>query len=157
MAVYQGARRPAVTLPRDGGAPMPRRNAVPVRRRAVKTDGRGPLPVIGRPLVGRPGVTDRRRPARKVRAHRRASPVLVTLALIITAFVLGLMYLTQSIRVAATGFEIDRLSSEHVRLQQQLVSLESTITQNGSEPAVLERAGQAGLDRLGGLIRLPAR
>ena len=81
----------------------------------------------------------------------------MTLALIVTAFVLGLMYLTQSIRVAATSFEIDRLIADRQRLEQQVQSLEGSITQYGAEPAVVDRASQAGLDRLGGTIRLPAR
>jgi hypothetical protein len=82
---------------------------------------------------------------------------LVTLALIVTAFILGLMYLTQSIRVAATDFEIDRLIAEQGRLGQQMQSVEGAITRWGAEPAVVERAGQAGLDRLGGPTRIPAR
>lgn len=152
MAVYQGARRAPIVLPRDSAAGVTRRNAMPVRRAAVATDGRGVMPVIGRGAVS----TTRRRPARRVRARRRASPVLVTLALIVVAFVLGLMYLTQSIRVAATSFEIDRLVSDQQRLGQQLQSLEGSITHWGAEPTVVERAGQTGLDRLGGAIRLPA-
>ena len=155
MAVYQGARRAPTVMPRDGGSVLPRRTTVPTRRGAVRLSGQnGEIPVV----VGRGAVAiPRRRPASRIRARRRASPVFVTLALIVTAFVLGLMYLTQSIRVAATDFEIDRLLSEQSRLVQQIQSLEGDITHYGAEPAVVERAGQAGLDRLGGATRIPAR
>jgi hypothetical protein len=155
MAVYQGARRAAPVIPRDAGSMLPRRTKVPARRAAVRISAAaGQIPVV----VGRGAVAiPRRRPTPKVRARRRASPVLVTLALIVTAFILGLMYLTQSIRVAATDFEIDRLIAEQGRLGQQMQSVEGAITRWGAEPAVVERAGQAGLDRLGGPTRIPAR
>ncbi|MBA2254428.1 MAG: hypothetical protein H0W07_04870 [Chloroflexi bacterium] len=155
MAVYQGARRVPTVMPRDGGSVLQRRSAVPMRRAAIRVSDRtGEIPVV----VGRGAVVmPRRRPTSRARARRRASPVFVSLALIVTAFVLGLMYLTQSIRVAATDFEIDRLLGERQRLEQQIQSLEGSIARWGAEPAVVERAGQAGLDRLGGAIRLPAR
>ncbi len=155
MAVYQGARRQSIILPRHGGSAAEPRALAHRRRAAGRVpDHSGEIAVvIGR---GAPAVP-RRRPAPTVRAHRQVSPVFVALALIVTAFVLGLMYLTQSIRVAATDFEIDRLLSERQRLEQQIQSLEGSITRWGAEPAVVERAGQGGLDRLGGAIRLPAR
>jgi hypothetical protein len=167
MAIYQGARPAPLVMPRQRAVAIPRRAAVPARRRPGgdrgSAVGRGaPIP-RGDPTTAaatslRGAVaTTRRRATRTIRADRRPRTVLVTLALIVTAFVLGLMYLTQSIRVAATSFEIDRLSADRQRLQQQVQSLEGAITQYGAEPAVVQRAGQAGLDRLGGAIRLPAR
>lgn len=153
MAVYQGARRVPLQGPPSSAPGRARRATVPVRGGPVPAGSRAVLATIGRGAVA----TTRRRTVPKVRARRRASPVFLALSLIIVAFVLGLLYLTQSIRVAATSFEIDRLIGEQQRLVQQLQSLEGSITRSGGEPAIVDRAGQLGLDRLGGMIRLPAR
>lgn len=153
MAVYQGARRAPLAMPPQRAVAIPRRAPAPGRRAAGRERGQGAAHGALRGAVA----TTRRRATRTVRADRRPGRVLVTLALIVTAFVLGLMYLTQSIRVAATSYEVDRLIAERQRLEQQVQSLEGSITKYGAEAAVVQRAGQAGLDRLGGAIRLPAR
>lgn len=151
MAIYQGARRAPLELPRRRPAARPRRAAIPAQRQQELTADRAASPTARRGGVA----TTRRRPSPTVRAHRRTSPVSIALSLIVVAFVLGLVYLTQSIRVAATSFEIDRLLGEQQRLEQQLQTVEGSIGAWAAGPAVVERAGQLGLDRLGGTLRLP--
>lgn len=96
----------------------------------------------------------RRRPAPRVRAHRRASPVGLTLAGILTSFLLGLFYLTQTIHVAATTYRVDTLRLEVQRLTQQAESLRGEVERAGAEPAIVDSAQQAGLSRLGEPARI---
>ena len=73
---------------------------------AVRVDPRpAARPVRGaRPVAG----SDRRRVARRDRADRRAHPVGMLLAVVLVAFLLGLIYLAQNIRLAAVNYEIDQ-------------------------------------------------
>lgn len=104
-----------------------------------------------------PALLPRRRSARPARSRHRASPARAVTAAILTAFVLGLVYLTQTIHVAAVNHEIDGLYAEQQRLTQQVQSLKGDIARWGAEPAILERAQGAGLDRLGGRLRVAGR
>ena len=74
-----------------------------------------------------------------------------------TAFLLALTYLVQTMHVAATGYRMDRLLAERDALTQQLRSVEGTIIRLGAEPVVIEEAQKRGFDRLGGPLRLPSR
>jgi len=79
------------------------------------------------------------------------------MAAIITAFLLGLFYLTQTMHVAATSYDVESLLVERERLIQELQTLEGDIARLGAEPAVVRGAQGIGLSRLGGSVRLPAR
>lgn len=92
----------------------------------------------------------------RVRAGRRGSPIGLVLAGILTAFLLGLIYLTQTIQVAATTYQTDQLVGQRQHLERQIQSMQGAIARFGAEPVIVERALQAGLDRLGGKVRFQA-
>ncbi|HET7677486.1 MAG TPA: hypothetical protein VFK38_06500 [Candidatus Limnocylindrales bacterium] len=103
---------------------------------------------------------DRRTPPRarrRSRARRGSSPVGLSLAAILTTFLLGLFYLTQTIHVAATNYDVDTLLEKRNRLGQELTSLEADIARWAAEPAVVKGATAAGQSRLGRPLRVPAR
>ncbi len=142
MAVYQGARRrqplplglDALAGARDRGA------------------GAGDAPVA-RP---RPKAAGARR---STKAGRRARPssIGVALAAIVIVFSAAFLSLSQSVRVAATGYDIVRLVSEHERLDAVRQDLQADVERLGSEPAIRKQALDAGLGQLGAPILIPAR
>jgi hypothetical protein len=99
----------------------------------------------------------RRRIAAPVRAGRRSHPVGLLLAAVVVTFLLGLIYLAQTIQLAATNYEVDQLLAERDDLLRQVQTVETTIVRFGAEPLVLERAQLQGFDPLGARIRVPAR
>jgi hypothetical protein len=136
MAVYQGARqRPGFELPwlRRGPSaeplPMPRQAA----RRATRARGGTRV---------------------EARSQRR---VAVALAGIVVAFSVAFVSLSQSVRVAATSYDIVRLQSEHDRLVALQADLRSDVERLKSGPAIRKEALDAGLGQLGAAVVLPAR
>jgi hypothetical protein len=65
--------------------------------------------------------------------------------------------LSQSVRVAATGYDIVRLVSEQDRLQAIRQDLQSDVERLRSEPAIRKEALDAGLGQLGAPLVVPAR
>jgi hypothetical protein len=145
MAVYQGARRRA-TLPLGLEA-----LAGPGRRGGA-ADEQG-----HRPAAGRARAAASRRPARAVRSRKRPSSVGIALAAIVIVFSAAFLSLSQSVRVAATGYDIVRLVSEQERLQAIRQDLHSDVLRLRSEPAIRKQALDAGLGQLGAPIVIPAR
>lgn len=123
MAVYEGARpRPSVA-PRVGlGLPRPRPADEPA------------LP--------------RRRARVAVRARRRSSRVGLLLGGIVVAFALAFFSLSQSMRVSATGYQIDRLEAQRQQLEAQERELRSDLDRLGREPAIRKQALTLGLGQL---------
>jgi len=151
MAVYQGARRRAPlplgldALARRGGesragADQPRSR----RSTATKT------------ASNRAHATGRGRAVRII-AARRPSTVGIALAAIVIVFSAAFLSLSQSVRVAATGYDIVRLVSEHDRLQAIRQDLQSDVERLRSEPAIRKEALDAGLGQLGAPLLVPAR
>ena len=99
----------------------------------------------------------RRRQPTRTRARRRSSPVGLGLAGILVTFLLALFYLTQTIHVAATSYDIDLLAAENDRLQQRLQSIQGDIARWGAEPQILRSAQELGLADLGRPVRLSPR
>lgn len=99
----------------------------------------------------------RRHAATRPRARRRTNRVGIAIAAIIAAFLLGLFYLTQTLGVAMSRFDIDALTAERDVISQQIQSVEGDIARWGAEPAVVKIAQQSGLDRLGESLRVPGR
>jgi len=142
MAVYQGARPRATGLelpwlrpgrgPRPGAAPTPATR--PAARRAARAARLAERPQIGR--------------------QRRVG---VALAGIVIAFSVGFVSLTQSVRVAATSYDITRLVSEHDRLSALEQDLTSNLERLRGERAIRKEALDAGLGQLGSAVVLPAR
>ncbi len=91
----------------------------------------------------------RRRQAARVRAGRRANRVGLAMAAILVAFLLGLFYLTQTVSVAATNYDIDGLLAQRDHLTQQIQSLQGDIATLGAEISVTARAQDLGLSPLG--------
>ena len=127
MAVYQGARQRTIVLPR-------------------------------RPRVGVEAPTlPRRRMRAAVRAHRGPSRMALVLGAIVIAFVAAFFSLSQDIRVSATGYEVDRLVTEHDRLEARAQDLRNELNRLGKAPAIRKLAINAGLGPLPEPIVLPAR
>jgi hypothetical protein len=110
---------------------------------------------INRPIT-RP-LLPRRRLHVPTRAGRRTHPVGGLLALVLLAFLLGLIYLGQTVTLVAANVEFERLGRQRDDLTRQVQTVEAGITRYGSEQWVLDRAQRAGLAQLGAKIRIPAR
>jgi hypothetical protein len=139
MAVYQGARpRPAFALPlilRPGAVPRPRGAAPAIPRAHGRRDARV-----------------------RVGSRRQASSrVGLVLAAIIVLFSGSFLWLTQSVRVAATNYDIVRLVSERDRLEALGVDLRSDLDRLSGEPAIRQEALDRGFGQLGVPIVVPAR
>ena len=127
MAVYQGARRRGLELPRP----------------AFDLD----LPFAGRRRTVPSGLVREGRPTR----------VGTVLAAIVVAFVLAFLSLSQSVRVAATSYDIVRLGSEYERLDALRADLRSDLNRLGSEPAIRKLGLDNGLGQLDAPLIIPAR
>jgi hypothetical protein len=127
MAVYQGARRQSVFFP-----------------------GR----IVRRGIPAQPA---RRRVRAAVRAGRRPSRVGILLGGIVLAFLLAFFSLSQTMRVSATSYDIDRLVADREHLDAQRAELQSDLNRLGREPAIRKLALDAGLGQLAAPIVLPAR
>ncbi len=128
MAVYQGARRRGFELPRP---------SLDLDRPTF----------LDRPKSATGGLVRARRPTR----------VGGILAAIIVAFTLAFLSLSQSVRVAATSYDIVRLSSQYERLEARLQDLRSDINRLGAEPAIRKGGLDSGLGQLGAPLIIPAR
>jgi len=67
---------------------------------------------------------------------------------IVVAFLLAFFSLAQSIRVAATGYDLNRLLDERQTLVDRKQELLSDLNRLGSEPAIRQQALEAGLGQL---------
>jgi len=129
MAVFQGARLRSVALP-------PGR----VERRST-----GAAP---RATGAAPRATER--------SSRRIRPTGLLMAAILTATLLGLVYLTQTLASNATSLEIRTLASEAQELQSQLLNQRSKIETEANPDAVVRAAKQLGLRQLEAAVLLEA-
>ena len=151
MAVYQGARRRAPlplgldALARRGGEPGAGADRAGSRRSA---------PAKGATSRARAAARGR---AVRVIAGRRPSTVGIALAAIVLVFSAAFLSLSQSVRVAATGYDIVRLVSEHDRLQAIRQDLQSDVERLRSEPAIRKEALDSGLGQLGAPLVVQAR
>ena len=129
MAAYQGARRRGFELPH---------------------------PALD--LDEAPALRTRRRPATAglVRAGR-PTRVGAVLAAIIVVFTLAFLSLSQSVRVAATSYDIVRLASEYERLDARRQDLRSDLNRLGAEPAIRKLGLDSGLGQLDAPLIVPAR
>jgi hypothetical protein len=127
MAIYEGARRQSPLFPGR------------VRRSDV------------------PATPSRRRVRGAVRAHRGSNRLSFLLGGIVVAFVLAFFSLAQSVRVAATGYDINRLMTEREELLDRKQDLLSDLNRLGREPAIRKQAIDAGLGPLGEPLVLTGR
>ncbi len=127
MAIYEGARPQAPLFPGR------------VRRRDT------------------PAAPTRRRIRGAVRAKRRSNRLSFLLGGIVIAFVLAFFSLAQSVRVSATGYDINRLLIERESLLNRKQDLLSDLNRLGREPAIRKLSIDAGLGQLGDPLILTSR
>ncbi len=122
MAVYQGARRRSLL----------------------------DLPFVPRPAGHREAAEapPRRRLRGAVRAKRRSNRMGFVLGGIVLIFLLAFFSLAQTISVAATSYDIDRLIREREQLEAQVRDLRSDLGRWAGEPAIRKLSIDAGLGQL---------
>jgi cell division protein FtsB len=152
MAVYQGARRRS-PLPLGLDALRGGQGARGQGERATVADD--PIPAGRSRAAAR--AMGARRSANPGRRRSRPSSVGVALAAIVIVFGAAFLSLSQSVRVAATGYDIVRLVSENDRLDAIRQDLVSDVERLRSEPAIRKQALDAGLGQLPAPIVLSAR
>ena len=91
---------------------------------------------------------ERRRLSSPSRAGRSAQPFGALIAVVLIALAVGLIYVAQTIRLAATQYEVDRLIAAREDLARQVQTLESSVLRWGTEATALESAQRIGLDQL---------
>ena len=155
MAVYQGARRrEALPLGLDAlaeragrfrGSERPSERAGErLARRATSSVRAGSKPAGARR-------------ADRATVRGRPSSIGLAIAAIAIVFSVAFLSLSQSVRVAATGYDIVRLQSERERLEAVRQDLQSDVERLRSEPAIRKQALDAGLGQLGAPLIIPAR
>jgi hypothetical protein len=149
MAVYQGARREAA-LPLG-------LHALTGAGRASRPDGARPAPATRSRAAGVRGGSATRAGGAARLERSRPPTVGIALAAIVLVFIAAFLSLSQSVRVAATGYDIVRLVSEHERLVAIRQDLESDVERLKGEPAIRKQALDAGLGQLGAPLLIPAR
>ena len=110
-----------------------------------------------RPRLAEAPTLPRRKVRGAVRARRRTGRVGFTLGAIVLTFLLAFFSLAQTVRVSATGYDIDRLLSERERLEARGRQLQSDLNRLGREPAIRKQSLDAGLGQLAEPLVLPAR
>jgi hypothetical protein len=157
VAVYQGARRPALGLDlsglsvRRGRSGNQRRKAAHAAREGgwrPRTQARS-MTVAGSIVAGA-----RRRGAARA---RRASRVGIVLTAIVFVFAAAFLSLSQSVRVAATSYDIVRLGAEQDSLDVLRRDARSDLERLRSAPAIRKGAVDLGLGQLSAPIVIPAR
>jgi hypothetical protein len=90
----------------------------------------------------------RRRLRGAVRAKRRANRLGFVLGGIVLAFLLAFFSLAQTVRVSATGYDVERLNAQRDTLLTRKQELLTDLNRLGQEPAVRKMAIDAGLGQL---------
>jgi len=124
--------------------------SLPLRRQIV-------VGGAGAAARGRPDARPRRRVASPSRAGRRVHPAGRLIAAVLLLFLVGLIYLSQTVQLAGVGYEHDRLVAQRDDLARQAQTLETSLLRWRAEPMVVERAQQLGFETLIGKVRLAGR
>lgn len=90
----------------------------------------------------------RRRVRGVARAKRRTNRLSFALGGIVLAFLLAFFSLAQTVRVSATGYDVERLSRERDALLVKKQELLTDLNRLGQEPAVRKLAIDLGLTQL---------
>ena len=93
-------------------------------------------------------VLPRRRMRGAVRARRRSNRLQLLLGGIVVAFMLAFVSLAQSVRVSATGYDINNLLADRQELLIRKQELQSDLNRLGHEPAIRKKSIDAGLGQL---------
>jgi hypothetical protein len=97
---------------------------------------------------GEPPPPTRRRVRGAIRARRRSNRLSFVLGGIVVAFALAFFSLAQSVRVSATGYDINVMLSDRDSLLQRRQELLSDLNRLGREPAIRKQSIDAGLGQL---------
>jgi hypothetical protein len=153
MAVYQGARqRVGFALPS-----ILRPGLLPWHRGGERAGGRtGHRERAGTAAI--PRAHGRRNAAVRVGTRRATTQrVGFILAAIVVAFSGAFLWLSQSVRVTATNYDIVRLTSEHDRLEALSVDIRSDLSRLSGTPAIRQEALDQGYGQLGAPLIIQAR
>lgn len=131
MAVYEGARPRSTLFP---------------RRRPEASLLRPQAPAL-----------PRRRTRLALRARRRPRLFGMAIGLIVVAFLLSFFSLIQTVRVSASGYDMDLLNQQFGQLQIQRQQDLSDIDRLDRESAIRRQAIAEGLSQLPAPIVIPAR
>lgn len=155
MAVYQGARRRApMPLGFDGLLDRAGRGE---RVRDGRAADRAAERIAGRARAAAAASPAAVRRADRAAVRSRPSSIGIAIASIAIVFSVAFLSLSQSVRVAATGYDIVRLQSERERLEAVRQDLRSDVERLRSAPAIRKQALDAGLGQLGAPLIIPAR
>ncbi|MEX2010673.1 MAG: hypothetical protein WEF51_00395 [Chloroflexota bacterium] len=110
-----------------------------------------------RPRLVEAPALPRRKVRGAVRARRRQGRVGFMLGAIVLAFLLAFFSLAQTVRVSATGHDINRLLTERQLLEARFHQLQSDLSRHGREPAIRKKSLDAGLGQLSEPLVIPAR
>ena len=99
----------------------------------------------------------RRRVRGAVRARRKTNRLSFVLGGIVLAFLLSFFSLAQSVRVSATGYDLERLGRERDALLVRKQELTTDLNRLSQEPAVRKLAIDAGLTQLAAPIVVGGR
>jgi hypothetical protein len=110
-----------------------------------------------RPRLADAPVLPRRKVRGAVRARRRQGRVGFMLGAIVLVFLLAFFSLAQTVRVSATGYDINRLLTQREQLEARAHQLRSDLSRHGREPAIRKKSLDAGLGQLSEPLVLPAR
>jgi hypothetical protein len=121
VAIYEGARKQSPLFPGRADHAGRRSEPPPVARRRIRG---------------------------AVRAKRRSNRLPFVLGGIVVAFALAFFSLAQSVRVSATGYDINNMLEQQDSLQQRKQELLSDLSRLGGEPAIRRQAIDAGLGQL---------
>jgi hypothetical protein len=111
----------------------------------------------GRPRIAEGPTLGRRRTRAAVRSGRRSRRLGTVLTGVVVTFLLAFFWLSQDVRVSATGYKIGDLEVARERLDARLQDLTSDLNRLGREPAIRKQAIDTGLGQLSESIVLPAR
>lgn len=161
MAVYQGARRQnPLPLGLDalaGGRRAGRAGRTGAADAIAAGRTRGAATRAASRATGATRAAGATRAERAGRRRTRPSSVGIAIVAIVIVFGAAFLSLSQSVRVAATGYDIVRLVSEHDRLDAIQQDLRSDVDRLRSEPAIRKQALDAGLGQLGAPLPVSAR
>lgn len=131
MAVYEGARPRSMLFP---------------RRRLEET------------LLHPQAPTRSRRPSSgRLRSRRRPRFFGIAIGVIVVAFLLSFFSLVQTVRVSASGYDMDQLTQQWGQLQNQQQQDQADINRLDRESAIRREAILKGLSQLPAPIVIPAR
>jgi hypothetical protein len=130
MSVYEGAR--------------PRSSLSPRRRPEALLRPQAPTSV-------------RRRPRVILRSRRRPRFFGIAIGIIVVAFLLSFFSLVQTVRISASGYDMDQLNSQYGQLANQQQQDVSDVNRLDRESAIRRQAIAGGLSQLPPPVVIPAR